>query len=219
MTAPSFTPALLDHYTELMSAVLYLGRTPASAPEIEQLADILAQLLERSRTGAKKNGIDQDRWREGLYPVVAWIDEQLLNMEWPGKLAWPGRSLQRQLFQTTLAGHDFFARLNKIPDADIPLREVYDVCLALGFRGQYFHPDDSDRLGEIMSKNLHTMHRELPLQLPRPLFPNGASKVVVKGVQGYRPDNPPLQILLWLLPILLLLGLYLVLRGSLPYSG
>jgi len=219
MTAPSFTPALLDQYTELIATVLYLGRNPLSAPEIDQLSTVLEQLIERSRTRAEENGIEEDRWLEGLYPVAAWIDEQLLNMEWTGKQAWVGRSLQRKLYQTTLAGRDFFVRLDKVPDTDIPLREVYDICLALGFRGQYFHPDDSDRLDDIMTKNLHTLHLERPLQLPKPLFANGHSDLVFKGVQGYRPDNPYIQSLLWLLPILLLLGLYFALRGSLPYLG
>ena len=150
---------------------------------------------------------------------MAWIDEQLLNMEWQGKLAWVGKSLQRKLFQTTLAGRDFFLRLDKIPAEDIPLREVYDICLALGFRGQYFHAEDADRLNEIKEKNLRTITPEWPLQLPSPLFPPGDSAMTFKSVQGYRPDSPALQVLLWLLPIALLLGLYFFLRESLPTLG
>nr|WP_321466010.1 DotU family type IV/VI secretion system protein [uncultured Desulfobulbus sp.] len=219
MTGPSFAPALLDHYTELVATVLYLGRAPERAPDIDRMAALLEQLLKRSQTRANKNGLTEERWLAGLYPVVAWIDEQLLNMDWPGKRFWAGRSLQRKLYQTTLAGRDFFVRLDKLPADDRPLREVYDLCLALGFRGQYFDPEDTDRLRDITHKNLQAMQLDLPLQLPDPLFADSESKVVFKGVQGYHPDNPVIQGLLWLLPALLLLGLYFALRGSLPAAG
>jgi type VI secretion system protein ImpK len=219
MTVPTFTPALLDLYTELIATVLYLGRNSATSPNIDQLSPILEQLLDRSQSQAAKNGVTKDRWLAGLYPVVAWIDEQLLNMDWPGRSSWAGQSLQRRLFQTTLAGRDFFVRLEQLSPEDHSLREVYDLCLALGFRGQFFQPEDTDRLREIMDSNLNTMHVALPLRLPAPLFPNKNEHAVFNGVQGYRPDKPLVQALLWLLPVLLLLGLYLLLRGSLSSAG
>lgn len=220
MAASTFTAALLDQYTELVSFVLYLGSRPGVVVGADQVATTLEQLLARSRSRAKESGIDENRWMEGLYPVVAWIDEQLLNLDWPGRQAWVGKSLQRKLFQTTLAGRDFFARLDKADEEDLPLREVFDMCLALGFRGQYFHPDDKDRLEEIMRKNMGQMHFDFPLELPKVLFPTNESHLIQsRNRSGFRQDNPFLQALLWLLPILLLLGLYIVLRGSLPTPG
>lgn len=219
MGAPTVPATLLDHYTELVSFVLYLGRNPGENADAEQAAATLEQLLARSRTMAEGNGIAESRWRDGLYPVVAWIDEQLLNLGWPGQRIWAGRSLQRKMFQTTLAGRDFFVRLDAVAEEDLPLREVFDMSLALGFRGQFFQPDDQDRLVEIREKNLVKMGLELPLQLPQQLFPSGESPVSHRRARGLPRDNPFVQALLWLLPIAVLLGLYLVLRSSLPAPG
>lgn len=219
MAKETFNPALMDYYTELVSAVLYLGRKPAAGPAIDQMAALLDQLLARSRARARQDGITEERWLAGLYPVVAWIDEQLLNSDWPGRQAWVGRSLQRRHFQTTLAGRDFFIRLEQLAAEDIALREVFDLCLALGFRGQYFHAEDQERLAEIKTKNLEKMGLDLSLRLPEQLFVQTRPTVMPRGVRGYRPDNPVIQVLLWLLPIAAVLGLYLVLRGSLTHPG
>ena len=219
MVSPPIQTALLDHYTELVSYVLYLGRNPFRVGDADGVAAIFEQLLARSRRRATDNGVADSRWRDGLYPVVAWIDEQLLHMEWPGKKEWVGRSLQRRLFQTTLAGRDFFIRLEKLADEDGELREVYDMCLALGFKGQYFQSEDSDRLVAIMNDNLGTNHQDLPLRLPEVLFPIADSQVVGGGARASRLFNPWGQAVLWLLPIALVLGLYFWLRGSLHYPG
>lgn len=219
MGAPTVTATLLDHYTELVSFVLYLARSPGAVADAEHVTATLEQLLARSRTMAEGNGIAESRWRDGLYPVVAWIDEQLLNLGWPGQRVWAGRSLQRKIFQTTLAGRDFFVRLDTVAEEDVALREVFNMSLALGFRGQFFQPDDQGRLEEIREKNLAKMGLGLPLQLPRKLFPCGESPVSHRRARGLPRDNPFVQALLWLLPIAVLLGLYLVLRGSLPAPG
>ena len=219
MSLSLYRGALLDSYTELLSYVLYLTHNPSLAQGADAAAAIIDQLLTRSRGLASDNGFEENLWLEGLYPVAAWVDEQLLNLEWAGRDAWIGKSLQRRYFKTTLAGRDFFVRLDQLEKTNTALREVYDICLALGFRGQFFDSDDTPRLKEIAELNLSTYIQDLPLQMEHELFPFSGLKME-KSCNSYSCFLRPLSLgLLWLLPIALLIGLYFWLHASLQLPG
>ena len=80
MSLSLYRGALLDSYTELLSYVLYLTHDPNLAQSADDAAAIIDQLLIRSRNLASDNGFEENLWLEGLYPVAAWVDEQLLNL-------------------------------------------------------------------------------------------------------------------------------------------
>jgi len=219
MSLSLYRGALLDSYTELLSYVLYLTHDPNLAQSADDAAAIIDQLLIRSRNLASDNGFEENLWLEGLYPVAAWVDEQLLNLEWAGRDAWIGKSLQRRYFNTTLAGRDFFVRLDQLEETNTALREVFDICLALGFRGQFFDSDDSPRLKEIAEQNLSKYMQDLPLQMENELFPFSGMKME-KSYNSFSRFLRPLSLgLLWLLPIALLIGLYFWLHASLQLPG
>jgi len=219
MSLSLYRGALLDSYTELLSYVLYLTHDPNLAQSADDAAAIIDQLLTRSRNLASDNGFEENLWLEGLYPVAAWVDEQLLNLEWAGRDAWIGKSLQRRYFNTTLAGRDFFVRLDQLEETNTALREVFDICLALGFRGQFFDSDDSPRLKEIAEQNLSKYMQDLPLQMENELFPFSGMKME-KSYNSFSRFLRPLSLgLLWLLPIALLIGLYFWLHASLQLPG
>lgn len=219
MSLSLYRGALLDSYTELLSYVLYLMHDPNLAQSADAAAAIIDQLLTRSRNLASDNGFEENLWLEGLYPVAAWVDEQLLNLEWAGRDAWIGKSLQRRYFNTTLAGRDFFVRLDQLEETNTALREVFDICLALGFRGQFFDSDDSPRLKEIAEQNLSKYMQDLPLQMEKELFPFSGMKME-KSYSSFSRFLRPLSLgLMWLLPIALLIGLYFWLHASLQLPG
>jgi len=219
MSLSLYRGALLDSYTELLSYVLYLTHDPKLAQSADAAAAIIDQLLARSRDLASDNGFEENLWLEGLYPVAAWVDEQLLNLEWVGRDAWIGKSLQRRYFNTTLAGRDFFVRLDQLEESNTALREVYDICLALGFRGQFFDSDDTPRLKEIAEKNLSKYIQDLPLQMENELFPFSGMKMEKSSKSFFRFLRPLSLVLMWLLPIAFLIGLYFWLHASLQLPG
>jgi type VI secretion system protein ImpK len=219
MSLSLYRGALLDSYTELLSYVLYLTHDPSLAQSAEAAAAIIDQLLTRSRNLASDNGFEENLWLEGLYPVAAWVDEQLLSLEWAGRDAWIGKSLQRRYFNTTLAGRDFFVRLDQLEESNTALREVYDICLALGFRGQFFDSDDTPRLKEIAEKNLSKYIQDLPLQMESELFPFSGMKMEKSSKSFSRFLRPLSLVLMWLLPIAFLIGLYFWLHASLQLPG
>ena len=110
-------------------------------------------------------------------------------------------------------------RLDQLEETNTALREVFDICLALGFRGQFFDSDDSPRLKEIAEQNLSKYMQDLPLQMENELFPFSGMKME-KSYNSFSRFLRPLSLgLLWLLPIALLIGLYFWLHASLQLPG
>jgi type VI secretion system protein ImpK len=82
--------------------------------------------------------------------------------------------LQRKLFSTSLAGVQFFDRLEKLEKNDQELREIYVTCLALGFVGRYSINPNAPELAEL----LHHQHKLLrPEQARKPSATSGMASL------------------------------------------
>jgi type VI secretion system protein ImpK len=62
--------------------------------------------------------------------------------------------LQRRYYQIADAGELFFDRLNAVGPHQRDVREVYYLCLAMGFKGRYIHPGDDYLLDQLKTSNL-----------------------------------------------------------------
>jgi type VI secretion system protein ImpK len=105
---------------------------------------------------AQQDNMVGDFYQASKFPVVSLVDEMLQTSNWVEKTAWSKNPLQRIYFDTTKAGAEFYSRLNVLnkfgPDRDI--REVYALCLGLGFKGKYFRGEDRKQYEEIKAFNL-----------------------------------------------------------------
>ena len=129
-------------------------------PDYETVSlDIKSALSEHARDYLA-GGYSEDQYEMAKYAVAAFIDETLLSSSWDHKDKWQNELLQTAYFQTVNAGEGFYKRLNSLSPvnpAEKDIREVYYYCLALGFRGRYFSPDDRTRLEEIRKGNLNLL--------------------------------------------------------------
>ena len=93
------------------------------------------------------------------FAVVAYLDELILVSQWTDKPHWQQLTLQRELFHTTNAGAEFYTRLSALgEDADgHAAREVFYLCLALGFRGKYFGAARFSEFTEVKRANLRLL--------------------------------------------------------------
>ena len=138
--------------------ILYARRLTRQAKDqnASEVALELGRLLHESKALAEEHGISEDVFMDARFPVVAYVDELLLCLDWPGKTDWQVHPLQRKYFGTTNAGSEFYDRLNELkkfgPDRDV--REVYALCLGLGFRGKYFRGEDRKAYEEVKAFNL-----------------------------------------------------------------
>ena len=121
-----------------------------SDPDPAKVFEQLQELIGRAREKALADEVPLERFHQALFPVVAWIDERLsLLPDWREKAAWRPYMLQRKLFHTSLAGVQFFDRLENIDEADNELREVFLTCLGLGFVGKYSQTPNSPALMQV----------------------------------------------------------------------
>lgn len=147
---------LIDCYSELLAYTVYLtGPEPsAAALSYDDARGRYEDLLHRAEAVRVRSEVPDDTWREGLFAVSALIDEMILCSGWPGKDRWQVAQFQHRFFNTTNAGQEFFEHLNALPPGTQDVREVYGWCLAMGFKGSYFRPEDSEELEKIMRLDL-----------------------------------------------------------------
>ena len=146
---------LIDCFSELLAYTVYISGGEASTLELSY-ADTVSryeELLYRAAALKNRLQIPDAHWNEACFAVSALIDEMILCSMWPGKGVWQTAQLQHRYFNTTNAGSEFFEHLGALGPGEEDVREVYDWCLARGFKGAYFRPEDSKDLEEIMRQN------------------------------------------------------------------
>jgi type IV/VI secretion system ImpK/VasF family protein len=105
----------------------------------EQVRQEIAALLARQQAAAKRTGMPEIDYQEARFAIIAWADETLLkHTAWAHHSAWSALPLQLEYYQTRNAGEEFFERLERLRPEQQAVREIYYVCLGLGFSGQYF---------------------------------------------------------------------------------
>lgn len=112
--------------------------------DAQAVHDQLQALIIAAREQALVDELSHDRFREALFPVVAWCDERLGNLPaWKLNRDWRPFMLQKKIFSTSLAGVLFYDRLEELSQEDNDLRKVFVLCLSMGFLGRYSqHPGD-----------------------------------------------------------------------------
>ena len=87
-------------------------------------------------------GYSSDDVKLGIFAVVAFLDESILNSRNPIFADWPRKPLQEEMFGHHIAGEVFFQNLDQMLGRDdsgtlADVLEVYYLCLLLGFAGRY----------------------------------------------------------------------------------
>ncbi len=137
----------------------------------QDIKDEFSLLLINCQTQAVQAGFSHDISSEALFPIVAYIDELILTSTWKERVLWQKNSLQREFFSTTNSGYEFYERLNKLnrQGDDRSVREIYLLCLSLGYKGRYYSPQDRPKIEETRGFNLDL------------LLPNDSNKVFEKS--------------------------------------
>jgi type VI secretion system protein ImpK len=146
--------------------VLMLAVSFPHAPSMGSAGDLRQRLqtaLDAMVGRGRAAGIPEPDLADVRYAVVAFLDEQILKTNWPGRNEWMSQPLQLVLFNQVTAGEHFFSRLRALlsegrPDAVA----AYQLCLALGFRGQYGAGGDPTALSGFAGAALQQVSRSLP---------------------------------------------------------
>jgi len=146
---------LLDCFIELIAYMAYFIKiVPSEQPDFDQIKADIDQLINKTQKNLHRSRFSQKDFDLAQFAVFAWIDETILNSSWQAKNHWQGEQLQRLFYQTVDAGELFFDRLNSLEPGQTEVREVYYLCLALGFSGRFCNPGDSILLEQLKISNL-----------------------------------------------------------------
>ena len=146
---------LTDIFMELLAYVAYFNKSVAARqPSYDQVKADITRLMSDIEIRIGQTNIPPDDYDLARFAVVAWVDETLLSSQWQDKDKWQKESLQRLYYQTADAGEIFFDRLNALGLHQRDVREVYYLCLAMGFKGRFIHEGDDYLLDQLKTSNL-----------------------------------------------------------------
>lgn len=146
---------LSDCFMEIIAYTAFVVRADSAAqPSLEQVRSNIQRLIGQSEIYLEKYQFSREDYDLARFAVFAWVDETILSSQWQGRQQWQHEQLQRQYYQTTDAGELFYDRLNNIGPHQRDVREVYYLCLALGFTGQYCNAGDDFMLDQLQTSNL-----------------------------------------------------------------
>ncbi len=200
----------VDCVTELLAYTYHLVDQLQTHPiEYDQVSSNYQQLIQRAKMRAKSAGIPIKKFDQALFAIFAWIDETILETGWQQKNEWIKNSLQKQFFNTTSAGTQFFTRIEKLGSEDKDILEVYDYCLASGFKGRLHEPYQKEKLNAIKIETRQKLTDGKDFDVPEILFPEAGDIVFSKRLKRKKWKGlSSFSSVFVLLPILVFLMLY-----------
>jgi len=209
---------------ELVAYVAYFKKTVnTKQPPFEQVKADVTRLLTQSENCLRKGLYPQDEFDQARFAVCAWVDEVVLGSAWTHKGLWQRELLQRIYYNTAEAGEEFFERLNNVGLHQRDVREVYYLCLALGFMGRYGRKGDEFLLEQLKASNLKLLAGSsvgVPSLERTDLFPEAYSAAPVDmGPQKQKFRFSLFNIIMLAAPIVLFGLLFIIYRFSLSGIG
>jgi type VI secretion system protein ImpK len=202
---------LSETFMDAIAYVVYFLKTSDKrALPFEQVRARVLQLLAESQKAADEfPDADYDQAR---FAICAWIDEAVMNSQWAERTAWQREPLQLKFYQTTNAGEIFFDRLNSLAGHQNDVREVYYLCLAMGFMGRFIKDEDRFLLEQLKTSNLKVLTGSsmgLPSLKKAQLFPDAYPAQAVQAAPR-KAKFGIMEIALGLSPVVLFGVLYLI---------
>ncbi len=206
---------LSDCFMDVMAYVTYLLKSvETKQPPYEEVKNDIRRLLADSEGSVARGVVQRDDYDQARFALCAWVDEAILSSCWQHKNRWLNDQLQRLHYNTTDAGEEFFQRLANIGLHQRDVREVYYLCLALGFTGRYCHPGDEYNLEQIKTSNLKLLLGSsvgIPSLERADLFPEAyPSGAVELGKQKMRAGSRLVAAICLAAPLVLFCILYLI---------
>lgn len=146
---------LSDCFIDLLGYTAYFMKTVDHRQQsFEQVQADVRRLVTQSEAAGKRMGASPDDFDLARFAVCAWVDEMILASDWRHKDRWQREQLQRIYYNTADAGEQFFDRLNNLGFQHRDVRELYYLCMSLGFMGKYIHEGDEYLLRKVREANL-----------------------------------------------------------------
>lgn len=140
--APPRQENLALAFQEVLTAVVRLRSNRQAVHDVEQFRGQVRQALQLANQEGRRMGYADEDIRLGIFAVVAFLDESVLNLQSPVFADWVRKPMQEELFGRHTAGEIFFDQLQQLLGRRESLQladvlEIYQLCMLLGFVGKY----------------------------------------------------------------------------------
>lgn len=141
-------------FQEVLTVTARLRANRQGAADAESFRSHVKHLLSTAEREARSMGYAPEHVALALYAAVVLLDESVLNSALPMFAAWPSKPLQEEIFGRHIGGEIFFQQLRDLlghQDSEdlADVLEVYQLCLMLGFWGQYRGTDRGEVRGLV----------------------------------------------------------------------
>ncbi|MFH1139979.1 MAG: DotU family type IV/VI secretion system protein [Pseudomonadota bacterium] len=207
---------LIDFFIPMIfQAMQLVGNKAPAAQAYREVRDDLEAKLGQAEARARRAGFDPGDVQAAKFAVSAFLDETVLLSSWDGRDEWSVLPLCRFFFDTGKAGVEFFSMIEALPAGKRQVREVFGLCLALGFKGRYYDDRQAADLDKVISANLREIFGR-----PVDRMNLGTLRLFPEAYQGARSAGRgrlwrslnPFNILIFLTPPILYLTLYVIYR-------
>ena len=165
---------LIEYFIELIIYTLeFKENSESEIYTIDKLVSDYEDLINKAQKNYKSLNIN---FKDALFPIIAWIDETILNSRNREKKLWRKHLLQKKLFNTSNAGHEFFETLDTIPPNKSDLKLLYLNCIFLGFRGKYYRQEDLKELDDLLKKQTAMIGNRILKDFPKIAFSDAYAK-------------------------------------------
>ena len=212
---------LIDYFINVIAYVIYFSRTVSEKqPPFEKISTDIRRMIDESQTkfqAALKKRINttEEDYKLALYAICSWIDESLIYSDWNERDKWISSSLQLTYLNTQKAGVHFFDKMSELQGHQREVREVYYLCLAMGFKGRYFSDSEAPLLQNTKLNNLKSITGTtvgVPTLQGIDLFPEAYSEEITTPTKPGNEIFTPSILLGFSIPIVLYTFLYFTYR-------
>ena len=209
---------LTDCFIEMIAYVAYTMKAmERRQPSFDEVQNTIRRMITESEKCLREERVTEEDYNQARFAVFAWIDEAILNSSWQGE------QLQLLYYNTAEAGELFFERLGALGPHQRDVREVYFLCLAMGFLGRYCQEGDEFLIDGLKTSNLKLLTGSsvgVPSLEHGELFPDAYAEADAAGPGPERRSRFSIFTLACIgLPVLLYGGLFLIYRFILSNVG
>jgi type VI secretion system protein ImpK len=184
-------PSLAILATDVLLIGVKIRETP-NLGQADQLKKLLTSYIKDFERTCLSHGKPAEAVEQAKYALAAFIDETVINSENNCRETWIADPLATAFFNDSLAGENFFKRLEAmLPDLkrNLEVVEVYYFALALGFQGRY-------RLSgpEVLPNVVRNLLKRVEGLKGSPAKAVSPSAYVHPGVKGREKSGRPLII-------------------------
>lgn len=136
-------------FQEVLTAILRVRFQRQQVQDSESFRAQMRRSLQAAMQEARGLGYSSETVQMGVFAVVAYMDESVLNLQSPAFADWARRPLQEELFGGHLAGETFFRNMKTLlgqqDSAEVAdALELHCLCLQMGYRGRYALGDSGE---------------------------------------------------------------------------